>query len=175
MKLVSIQGARARGFYFHDDDKRMIYRKLRSFLDRRFLFINSPFKTDLLYESDADHNDYIIKFFYSYKGRRIAEKYQRYFFRTATLRESLENYFDRILYLSLNPSWQQLYLAELKSIIVANPNNPVLHKLIECYGHFDVDKYRIHIPAQQGRPSVTVTPDNAKKLVMRLLSGGEEN
>lgn len=175
MNFISIQGGRARSFYFENEERRKLYRILRSFLDRKFLLISSPFKTDLLYESEKDHNKYIIKLLHVEIGRKFSEKNISHFYRSDNLSESLENYFSRILQLSIRSKWQQQYLEELGKVASANPNNPILHKVIDCYSHFDVSKYTVHIPTKSGRPNLKVTPDNAKFLVMNLLSRGESN
>lgn len=175
MFFISIQGGRARSFYLEEENRRMLYRKLRSFLDRKFLLINSPFKTDMLYESEKDHNRYIIKLLYDSIGRTFLEPYISNFYRSDTIQDSLENYFSRILHLSIRKEWQGQYLEELGKVVMANPNNPVLHKVIDCYSHFDVSKYTIHIPTTKGRPNLKVTPDNARQLVLTLLSSNQSN
>ncbi|MDX1629808.1 MAG: hypothetical protein R3345_13970 [Fulvivirga sp.] len=175
MYLVSIQGERARSFYFKNEDRRILYRNLRSFLDRHFLLINSPFKTDLLYESEKDHNDYLIKLFYKAKRRAFSETYLSFFYRTTSTRDSLESFFNRIIGLDNHQNWQSRYLAELGRVVSDNPNNPILHKIIACYAHFDNQKYTVQIPTKKSQPDITVTPENARGLVMRLLSRGESN
>lgn len=175
MFLISIQGGRARSFYLEDESRRMLYRKLRSFLDRNFLLVNSPFKTDVLYESDKNHNAYIIKLLHESISRNFSEGNISSFYRSDNIQESLENYFSRILHLSIRKDWQEKYLEELAKVVLANPTNPVIKKVIECYSHFDVSKYTVHIPTTQGRPNIKVTPDNARLLILNLLSKGESN
>lgn len=175
MNLISIQGGKARSFYLNEERRRVLYRKLRSFLDRKFLLINSPFKTDILYESEKDHNIYIIKLLYESIDRDFREEHISNFFRSDNIKDSLENYFSRILHLSIRKEWQDQYLEELGKVVLANPNNPVLHKVIECYSHFDVNKYTIHIPTAKGRTNLKVTPDNARQLVLNLLSSNQSN
>jgi len=175
MYYLSIQGGRARAFYLQDENRRLLYRKLRGVLDRRFLLINSPFKTDLLYEASENHNLYLLEKFYEHKDRTFKKEYLSNFFRADTIQDSLESFFNRILHMSVNESWQQQYLEELSRVVKDNPNNPVLRKVIDCYSYFDTDRYTIHIPTEKGKPSLKVTPDNAKMLVMRLLSSGDTN
>jgi len=175
MYYLSIQGGRARGFYLQDESRRLLYRKLRSFLDNRFLFINSPYKTDLLYEASENHNFYLLEKLYEHKDRNFKKDYIQNFFRADNIQESLESFFNRILHMSVNKNWQSQYLQELREVVLDNPNNPILKKVIECYSHFDTDRYMVKIPTEKGKTAIEVTPDNVKMLVMRLLSSNESN
>jgi len=175
MYYLSIQGGRAKAFYLQDENRRLLYRKLRSVLDKKFLLINSPFKTDLLYEASKNHNSYLLKKLYEHKGRVYKDEYIKNFFRADNIQDALESFFNRILHMSVNEQWQQQYLEEMARVVTDNPNNPILKKVIDCYSNFNTDRYTIHIPTRKGKPSLKVTPDNAKMLVMRLLSAGDAN
>ncbi|MEP1093875.1 MAG: hypothetical protein ABJG78_02130 [Cyclobacteriaceae bacterium] len=119
MNFVSIQGRHAPGMQFKGDELHVCHQLMRGLSNSEYLVINSPYRTDILYNSPRDKNQSIIRLWCLHKGKNFEDMLQK-FFRAAGSLESLQHYFSRLLLLQRIPTWYNPYRGELDSTLSTN-------------------------------------------------------
>ncbi len=131
MNLVSIQGKFAPGMHFKGEELHVCHQLIRSLSDNRYLVISSRYRTDILYDSQLEKNQSIIRLWCLYKGKEFDDSWLQKFFRTTGRKQSLEHYFTRLLLLKRIPTWYDLYMKELATIL-SNNEGKVSRMVEEC-------------------------------------------
>ncbi len=139
MNMVSIQGPMARGYYLTDAERMAFTQFLNSVFDNRFLFIHSPFKTDIVYQADRNLNTYLIRHLMEHAKKEITPQSIGKFYTTVGMKDTLENYFLRLNQLTANEEWFDAYVSEFSEKITYNPDNSILRHVLRCLSFINID------------------------------------
>ncbi|MEP5613468.1 MAG: hypothetical protein ABJP45_14545 [Cyclobacteriaceae bacterium] len=134
MNLVSIQGRYAPGMQFKGDELHVCHQLMRGLSNSEYLVVNSPYRTDILYNSMHEKNHSIIRLWCLHKGRDFEGTLQKFFRATGSL-ESLQHYFSRLLLLQRISAWYDPYRKELDRTLSASTGElPAM--ISECLNAF---------------------------------------
>lgn len=132
MNMVSVQGTGARSFFMEGDQLLMFHSMLHSVLDHQYLLISSKFKTDLLYTSPDNLNNFFIQKFLLTISHNPDETLINRFYCSATPKDTLEAYFIRLYQFQKRKDWFQLYSGSIKKEFENNGNNAIVKHLRGC-------------------------------------------
>ncbi len=141
MNMVSIQGTDARSF-FMDEDRRMAFHSmLHSVLDHQYLFVNSKFKSDLLYIASENLNPFFIEKLLTHIGGTADDSSYRKFYTSTETKSTLEAFFIRLYHLQQRRDWFLLYSREIKKEFQENRQNPLVKHLLGCCKKINLDAF----------------------------------
>ena len=156
MHLISIQGPECRRYYLDHAKERVMTALLRTLFENQFLYINSPYKIDLAYESKHDHHRYLIKEICKLTGAPCSELTYRQFYHTDTLRNVLEVYFIRLYRMYQRKDWYNMYMTKFDEEIRRNPANPLIKHILSCFQHIELSPIKTSQYEDMPAPQLTI-------------------
>lgn len=168
--MVSIQGPHARGFYLDAKGQTNFNGVLRNIIGHQFLLISSKFRTDILYISDVDQNNNIVKLLCREVEIEYYPDLMQKFFRTTEKQSTLEQYFLRLMHLSSKAQWYDQYIEEAQKSFVDYPENKITIVLKECLDHVNTNAEFDSIELQSFSCSVPLENKDLKSVALDLLS-----
>lgn len=132
LKFLSIQGKYARGFHLNNDSIQSFRSLVESMTLSSALVISSPYRSDLLYQSDEDISRKLLRVWCAYKGSAYQEAYESRFTQAFGVEETLEFFFVKLTHLSQRKSWFYPYASQFKEIYRKEPKHELLKPLLGC-------------------------------------------
>ncbi len=144
--LLSVQGAHARGFQFKQNSGHEFRSFVESLVLNRTILVCSKFRTDLIYYSDTDRQEEILKVWCRTLGKDYSPGIFRKFLKSAGMHEVLENYFVSLIYLARILDWFHDSKKELNLIIDQEPNHPIHMEIVNCTNSLTRGKDSFSLP-----------------------------
>ena len=170
MNFLCIQGEYARGFRLNSDSIQSFRSMVESMTLSSALVISSPYRSDLLYQSEEHISEQLLRVWCAYKGSPFKASYSNQFTEAFGTSETLEYFFVKLTHLSRRKIWLQPYLNQFREICLKEPNHELLQPLLNC-NRFLKSKYLpdCSLPAITGN-ELHYTHDNFHHLAASTLS-----
>lgn len=168
MNLVSIQGPKALGYSFNNEDIHVCHQLMKGLSDSNYLVVSSKFRTDILYSSLHEKNRTIVKLWCLFKRKEFNDMNFGLFFRSIGTIDSVQNFFIRLLLLSRIPAWHQLYLHSLASAIKGQ-RSEIATIVSECAQSLS-DRMILSRPIENTQIQEDSRFEDARSIVMETLS-----
>lgn len=131
IKYISIQGKYAPYFYFQHLDADNFRSIVESETSGNSLVISSAYRTDILYSSNEEKSDQIIKKWCDYMGYHFDSHVKSKFIRSTNEKETFELYYDTLLHMLLHTSHFGGYKKSFDMVKRQESNHCILQELLQ--------------------------------------------
>lgn len=132
MYFLSVQGAHASSFQFRNKSGHEFRSFVESLVLNHVTVICSKFRTDIIYVAEEDYQEKIMKAWCRVVGKEFSPEIRRKFLRFSDRKETLENYFISLIYLTRMPVWFDQYRQQVNLTIDQEPDHPIHKLIINC-------------------------------------------
>jgi len=132
MYSITVQGVCTGGFQFRNNSGQEFRSLIESMVLNYVTLICSPYRIDLIYYSDQNRQEEVIKTWCKVIGKEFTSSVSKRFLKSEGLESILENYFTSLLYLSRIPEWFQQYSRQFNLTTEQEPNHPIHKKILDC-------------------------------------------
>jgi hypothetical protein len=146
MYSITIQGANTGSFQFKNNSGQGFRSLVESIVLNSATLISSKYRIDLIYKSETDHQDEILRIWCKLTGKEFTTAVKRKFLRSQGRHETLERYFISLIYLARIPAWFKDYSRQLNLVLHQEPNHPIHKEIVGCALHLARQKNSIHLP-----------------------------
>lgn len=146
MYSITVQGTHTGTFQFRHGSGH----EFRSFVESLVLnaatLICSRYRIDLLYYSETDRHEDIIRAWCKIVGKDFNPEIKRKFLRTKGRKETLEHYFTSLIHLARMPYWFQDYKTQLNLTFYQEPYHLIHREIIDCALHLSSRNHPLDLP-----------------------------
>jgi len=146
MYSLSIQGTEANNFQFVNNSGHEFRSLVESLILNYVTLICSKFRTDLIYFSDKDVREEILKAWFRVVGVQYSPKLKKEFVLSSGENEVLENYFVSLVSLAKKPDQFFQYQKQLNLTIDQEQNHPIHKKIVGCAHHLASSTKSFNLP-----------------------------
>lgn len=175
MNMISIQGAAARSFYLEEVKQLQFHSKLHSMFDSQYFWACSPYKTDIIYESQSNLNDFIINQLYKLADKPFDAKTRKHFYTSEGSKNTLEAFFIRLYHFTQQKDWYESFIVQFDRQARENPANPITRHLLGCFRHIDLQNFRNLYDNELPKRKLTVDRHQTYMLLTEYLSQFNRN
>jgi hypothetical protein len=146
MYSITIQGTHTGNYQFRNNSGQEFRSLVENIVLNCATLICSKYRIDLIYHSDRDRQEEIIKAWCKIVGKEFSSGSKLKFIRSSGRQETLENYFVSLIYLARIPDWFQEYSRQLNLTIDQEPNHPIHKEIVGCAMYLSSCKDSIYLP-----------------------------
>ncbi len=149
MYSITIQGTHTSSYQFRNNSGQEFRSLVESIVLNYSTLICSKHRIDLIYYSDVDRQDEIMKAWCKVVGKEFSTDSKAKFLRSSSRLKTLENYFVNLIYLARMPKWFHEYSKQLNLTIEQEPNHPIHKEIVACALHLASLKNSVRLPLNQ--------------------------
>jgi hypothetical protein len=146
MNSFTIQGVNTGSFQFRHNSGQGFRSLVESLVMNSATLISSKYRIDLIYNSETDRQDDILKLWCTLTGKKFNIAVKQKFLKSRGRHETLEHYFTSLIYLARMPAWFSDYSRQLNLVLLQEPNHPIHKDIVGCARHLAKQKNSIHLP-----------------------------
>lgn len=143
LRYIHIQGKEAPRFHFRDQTSRSFKSVIQSLTIGSPLLISSLYRTDIIYKTESDKSEEILKLWELYT-KPIENRKLLTFIEGRD--KTLESFFTTLVALSSVSLWYNAYLEEFRHSCSLDYSNPILQDLKECEKYLQDSQKTIYRP-----------------------------